>query len=88
MLAAENCSQNQPVPLSSLCCGRRGRVVSVGCCDPQLQGRLYTMGVVPGAEVEVTALAPLGDPMELRLLGYKLSLRLTEAAAVFVILNG
>ena len=37
------------------------------------------MGVIPGAEVTVVKFAPMGDPMELQIHGYELSLRLDEA---------
>ena len=46
--------------------------------------RVLEMGVLPGTRVEVVRLAPLGDPMEVRVRGYHLSLRLSEAAAVTV----
>jgi hypothetical protein len=42
------------------------------------------MGVVPGAEIEVMRIAPLGDPVEYRVRGYRLSLRRSEAAHVVV----
>jgi hypothetical protein len=42
------------------------------------------MGVVPGAEIEVVRIAPLGDPVEYRVRGYRLSLRRSEAAHVVV----
>ena len=42
------------------------------------------MGVVPGAEIEVVRIAPLGDPVEYRVRGYRLSLRRSEATLVMV----
>jgi Fe2+ transport system protein FeoA len=50
-----------------------------------LRRRLLEMGLCPGIEVEVLRRAPLGDPIELRLRGYLLSLRLDQAAQVTVI---
>lgn len=46
--------------------------------------RLLEMGLHDGAEIEVIRLAPLGDPMEIRVQGYHLSLRKAEAALVEV----
>ena len=40
------------------------------------------MGLIPGAEVTLVKLAPMGDPMELRIHGYELTLRLDDAAPV------
>ena len=49
-----------------------------------LHQRLCEMGFVPGADVRVVRLAPFGDPMEVELYGYHLSLRKSEAALVEV----
>ena len=49
-----------------------------------LPARLLEMGLVPGTVVEVVRLAPLGDPMELKVRGFLLSVRKKEAAAVVV----
>ena len=47
-----------------------------------LPARLLEMGLVPGTVVEVVRLAPLGDPMELKVRGFLLSVRKAEAAHV------
>lgn len=52
--------------------------------DGSLHQRLQEMGVIEGAEVEVVRIAPLGDPIEIIVQGYHLSLRKTEAAFVEV----
>jgi ferrous iron transport protein A len=44
--------------------------------------RLLEMGLTPGVEVRVLGMAPLGDPLELELRGYRLSIRRSEAARV------
>jgi len=49
-----------------------------------IRRRLMEMGVTPGCTVEVERVAPLGDPLELKIRGYHLSLRRDEAANVFV----
>lgn len=46
--------------------------------------RLLEMGLTPGVEVIVVSAAPLGDPVELELRGYRLSIRRNEAARVVV----
>ena len=49
-----------------------------------LRQHFLDMGVIPGAEVEMVRLAPLGDPMELRIHGYELTLRLADAGQIGV----
>ena len=63
--------------------GQRGRVEEV-IGDDALVQRLMEMGLLEGEEVEVVGFAPLGDPMEIRLRDYRLSLRRNEAARVRV----
>ena len=63
--------------------GARARVTAVDVADPVGQ-RLMELGLIEGSTVEVVKLAPLGDPMELRLHGTHLSLRKAEAARVSV----
>ena len=58
--------------------GQSARIESVGG-QGALRQHFLDMGVIPGAEVTVVRFAPLGDPMELRIHGYELTLRLAEA---------
>lgn len=69
--------------LDKLPAGASGTVLDVGG-EPALQQRLLEMGVLPGVEVKVVRFAPLGDPMEIKVMGYSLSLRKAEAAHVTV----
>ena len=69
--------------LAELPAGHRARVISVSGQD-RVSTRLKEMGVVPGVEVTVVKSAPFGDPLQLRLLGYNLAVRLSEARAVAV----
>ena len=69
--------------LSDLKPGQKGKVVKVGGSGA-IHRRILDMGVVPGAEIEVERVAPLGDPVEFKLLGYHLSLRREEARNVYV----
>lgn len=61
--------------------GQRGVICSVGG-DGRIRRRLFDMGVTPGAEVTLRKKAPLGDPLEVTMRGYELTLRKNEAAEV------
>jgi DtxR family Mn-dependent transcriptional regulator len=74
------------ISLDQLKVGQKGTVVSVSGKGPVKQ-RMMDMGLVPGSLVEVVRVAPLGDPMELKLKGYNLSLRRNEAKSILVELN-
>ena len=66
--------------LSDLEPGERGVVVGwVGGVPPP---RLLEMGILEGTEIEVVRLAPLGDPIEIELRGYHLSIRKSEAEQI------
>lgn len=67
--------------LDQLAPGQSGLVASVAGQGAVLQ-RLLEMGITEGEPVEVVALAPLGDPMEIRIRGFELSLRKRDAALV------
>ena len=69
--------------LSQLEIGERGTVVSVKG-EGAVRRRLFDMGITPGAEVYLRKKAPLGDPIEIALRGYELTLRKAEAAHVEV----
>ncbi len=69
--------------LDKLPFGIEARVVSVsGACVAAR--RLMEMGIVPGAPVRVIKSAPLGDPIEIRVRGYNLALRRSEAQAITI----
>jgi Fe2+ transport system protein FeoA len=63
--------------------GQRGRIVALRG-DATVVGRLMEMGMLEGDEVELITFAPLGDPLEVRLGDYRLSLRRSEASRVEV----
>jgi len=52
--------------------------------DEELAVKLMEMGCLPGETVELLHKAPFGDPLAIRVAGYKLSLRVSEAASVIV----
>ena len=61
--------------------GQTARIDVVGG-EGALRQHFLDMGVIPGAEITLVKLAPLGDPMELRIHGYELTLRLAEAEQI------
>lgn len=67
--------------LKELPVGKSGRITAVGG-DGALRQHFLDMGVIPGTEVTVIKLAPMGDPLVISLHGYELSLRLAEAAQI------
>ena len=67
--------------LSQLSIGEKGIVTAVKG-EGALRRRLFDMGITPGAEVYLRKKAPLGDPIEISLRGYELTLRKSEAAHV------
>lgn len=69
--------------LDSLKPGERARVIDV-TGDDAVAVRLLEMGLVEGEEIENLGAAPLGDPVEYFIRGYRLSLRLSEARRVQV----
>ena len=69
--------------LKELPVGKSAVIRSVGG-EGALRQHFLDMGVIPGAEVTVMRLAPMGDPMELRIHGYELTLRLADADQILV----
>ena len=69
--------------LSEFAIGETGVIRLVGG-DGKIRRRLFDMGVTPGAEVYLRKCAPLGDPIEVTVRGYELSLRKADAANIEV----
>lgn len=67
--------------LAELAVGATATVASVADAD-EISIRLMEMGLVPGTELRVLGVAPLGDPLEIEVRGYRLSIRKSEAARV------
>ena len=67
--------------LSQMEVGKRGRVLRVEG-ESSIKRRLLDMGVVPGVIVQVENVAPLGDPIDVLVKGYHLSLRREEADCI------
>ena len=69
--------------LGALPLGQKGRVLGFNL-PPEQRQRLLEMGLTVGAAFEVVRFAPLGDPMDIKVRGYHLSLRKSEASGVLV----
>lgn len=67
--------------LSSFSVGEAGVIKKVDG-ESRIKRRLFDMGVTPGAEVYLRKKAPLGDPIEITIRGYELTLRKAEADCV------
>lgn len=70
-------------PLSDLKPGEKGIVTYVSG-QGAIQRRILDIGLVPGTTVEVEKYAPLGDPMQVKLLSFQLTLRKREASCITV----
>ncbi len=68
--------------LSEMKAGARGRIVKINPCEKVYRQRLIAMGLIPGTEFRVSRIAPLGDPVEIEVRGFSLSLRKIEANAM------
>lgn len=69
--------------LAKLRPGEKGRITAIGAMGP-LKRRLMDMGVLVGEEVKVIKVAPMGDPIEVFIKSYNLSLRKKEAEGIAV----
>lgn len=68
-------------PLNEFKVGESGIVKSVSG-EGKIKRRLFDMGITNGAEILLRKIAPLGDPIEITVRNYELTLRKTEAACV------
>ncbi len=69
--------------LSDMVPGQRGKILQLRATS-KIRQRLIDMGVLPGVELELIRRAPLGDPIEIKIKGYHLSLRNHEASSIRV----
>jgi ferrous iron transport protein A len=72
-----------PQPLSSLALGAKARVAEIKV-PAEKKARLMEMGLLVGTSVELVRFAPLGDPVEIKVRGYHLTLRKHEADQIWV----
>ncbi len=69
--------------INDLSVGESALILKINC-DGAMKRRLIDMGITPGVKVKLHKIAPLGDPLELKLRGYMLSIRRSEAKNIFV----
>ncbi len=69
--------------INDLSVGESALILSINC-EGAMKRRLIDMGITPGVKVTLYKIAPLGDPLELKLRGYMLSIRRSEAKNIFV----
>lgn len=69
--------------LAGLEAGQRGKIIGFDL-PPRQSQRLLEMGMTAGAEFQIVRFAPLGDPIDVKVRGYHLSLRKHEAAGIRV----
>lgn len=71
------------VKLNSLAVGKKCKVIKVSA-EAKIRRRLMDMGIVPGTDMVIHGKAPMGDPIEVVVRGYHLTLRKNEAEEVIV----
>lgn len=76
--------KNEGTTLSSLAKYKEAIISEVLSSNSALYKKLLSMGIVEGTKVKVVAKAPLGGPLNIRALGYQLSLRQSEAEHILV----
>ena len=67
--------------------GEGGYVTALGCSGA-LRRRIIDMGITPGARIMLRKAAPMGDPLEINVRGYELSIRRSEAKEITVLVEG
>lgn len=70
--------------LKMLSVGDFGKVIGFDTSGKAYRKRLLAMGLTPGTEFKVTRFAPLGDPVEIKIRGFSLTLRKNEAAIILI----
>ena len=73
-----------PESLKDMSVGESARIVGFEKGKKGYRRRLMSLGLTPGVEFSVTRYAPMGDPVEIRVRGFNLSLRQEEAATVLI----
>lgn len=71
------------ITLNNIKAGSSATVTGIALTG-SLKRRLIDMGITPGVKIKIKKFAPLGDPIEIELRGYELSIRRSEAKNIFV----
>ena len=82
----EGINNQGTIPLSDVRAGQGGRIVALERDDEHMN-RLTELGLIAGETVHVVKYAPLGDPIEVKILNYNLCIRKQEAKSVRVLLE-
>ena len=77
-------NKNSSSTLDKLPVGKEAIISSIECKDKSLRQHILNMGLTPGVEVMLIKAAPMGDPIEIRVRGYDLTLRKKDASAIFI----
>ena len=77
---------NNLKPLTSMALGTKAKVAEIRL-PPENRPRLMEMGLLVGTTVELVRFAPLGDPVEIKVRGYNLTLRKQEAEQILVLVE-
>ncbi|MCL7421977.1 MAG: ferrous iron transport protein A [Methylobacter sp.] len=70
--------------LKNLAVGDSGKIVGFDASGKAYRKRLLAMGLTPGTAFSITRFAPMGDPVEIKLRGFSLTLRKDEAAILLI----
>ena len=70
--------------LDKLEIGKNAVIRSVDCDEVSLRKHILDMGLTPGTEISLVKTAPMGDPLEINVRGYELSIRRSEAREITV----
>lgn len=70
--------------LKNLAVGDTGKIVGFDASGKAYRKRLLAMGLTPGTDFSITRFAPMGDPVEIKLRGFSLTLRKDEAAILLI----
>ena len=73
---------NKYASLDKLKIGKDAIITSIECEDRALRSHILDMGLTPGVEVTLVKTAPMGDPLEIRVRGYELTIRKADAAKI------
>ncbi len=76
--------KNTRKTLADLHIGESGHVYAVATGDQRMRRHIVDMGITPGTQVRIIKAAPLGDPIEITLRGYSMSLRKADAASILL----
>jgi len=72
------------ISLKMLAVGDQGKIIGFEKSGKAYRKRLLAMGLTPGTEFKITRFAPLGDPIEIKIRGFSLTLRKNEATVLLI----